>query len=63
MGFKDYKRQKAKENYIKGKITLSEAAKMADLTIFEMQKYLIDEGYKSKYSIKDLEEDLKVLEL
>ena len=36
--------------------------KIAKLTIFEMQKYLLHEGYKSEYSIKDLEEDMKLLE-
>jgi len=62
MGFSDYLKQKAKEKYLSGKITLSEAAKMAKITIWEMQKDLIDGGYKSSYSVKDLEEDLKLLE-
>ena len=62
MGYNDFMKQKAKEKYIQGKVTLSEAAKIAGLTIFEMQKYLIEEGYKSEYSIKDLEEDMALLE-
>lgn len=62
MGYSDFMKQQAKEKYILGQITLSEAAKIAGLTIFEMQKYLIEGGYKSEYSIKDLEEDLNLLE-
>jgi len=56
--FSDYIKQKAKEKYLAGKITLSEAARMAGMTIWEMQKYLVEEGYKSEYSIEDLEKDL-----
>ena len=44
------------------KITLSEAAKAANLTIWEMQKYLIDKGFKSDYSIDDLEKELESLD-
>lgn len=61
LGFTDYMKYKAKERYLAGKITLSEAAHMAQITVWEMQKYLVEEGYKSEYSIKDLEEDLKLL--
>lgn len=61
LGFSDYMKYKAKEKYLVRKITLSEAAKMANLTLWEMQKYLVDEGYQSSYSIKDLEEDLHLL--
>ena len=62
LGFFDYIKHKAKEKYLAGKITLSEAAKMAGITIWEMQRYLVEEGYKSEYSIKDLEDDLRSLE-
>jgi len=47
--------------YIEGKITMSEAAKKAKLTIFEMEKYLVNKGFKSQYSIDDLEEELRNL--
>ena len=62
LGFSDFIKQKAKEKYLAGQITLSQAAKMANLTVWEMQKYLAEEGYKSEYSIKDLQEDLKLLD-
>ncbi len=61
LGYRDFMRQKAKEKYLAGQITISQAAKIADLTIWEMQRYLVEEGYKSEYSIKDLEEDMGLL--
>jgi len=27
---------------------------MADITVWEMEKFLVEEGYVSKYSIEDL---------
>ncbi|HLC65255.1 MAG TPA: UPF0175 family protein [Candidatus Nanoarchaeia archaeon] len=54
-------KKKAKDDYIAGKISLSKAAKIANLTVWEMQSYLVEQGFKSEYSIKDLEEDLKTL--
>src|SRR3989344_4026589 len=62
LGIKDILKIKAKEKYISGKITLSAATKIAKLSIWEMQSYLIELGYKSEYSIKDLEEDMELLE-
>ena len=52
LGYSDFMKQKAKEKYLVGQITISQAAKMSNLTIWEMQKYLTEEGYKSEYSIK-----------
>lgn len=60
-GFEDFMKKKAKQRYLAGKCTLSEAARMANSTLWEMQRFLIEEGYKSEYSIKDLEEDMKLL--
>ena len=48
--------------YKKGKITLSEAANRANLTLWEMEKFLVDRGYKSEYSIEDLEKEMMLLE-
>ncbi|MBI2672201.1 UPF0175 family protein [Candidatus Woesearchaeota archaeon] len=61
LGYSDYLKQKAKQKYLVKKVTLSEAAKIARITIWEMQKYLIEEGYKSEYSIDDLKEDMSLL--
>ncbi len=61
LGFFDFMKQKAKQKYLEGKITLSEAAKMSNATVWEMKNYLVSCGYKSAYSIEDLEEDMKKL--
>jgi predicted HTH domain antitoxin len=52
---------KIEEEYTKGNITLSEAAEQAGLTIWEMERYLIENGFKSSYSIEDLEKEIKLL--
>ncbi|MEK6852484.1 MAG: hypothetical protein AABX59_01265 [Nanoarchaeota archaeon] len=46
------------KNYIEGKITLSHAAKQANLTLWDMKKYLIEKSYKSYYSLEDLEREI-----
>ncbi len=61
MGYRDFIRRKAAEKYIRGGITLSEASHLAGLTIWEMEKYLIEQGFKSDYSIEDLEREMKLL--
>jgi len=54
-------KEKAAEAYKEGKITISEAAQQASLTIWEMEEYLVDKGYKSDYSIDDLEKEILLL--
>ncbi len=57
IGYKDFINKKAAENYLKGKITISEAAHKAEITIWEMEKYLIEQGYTSHYSTEDFERE------
>lgn len=57
MGYSDLIKKKTLENYLKGKITFSEAAKQSELTILEMEEYIVEQGYESKYSIEDLEKE------
>jgi len=59
IGYKEIMKRKSAEEYMKGAITLSEAARISELSIFNMEKYLIENGFKSQYSIKDLKEELK----
>jgi len=61
-GYKEILKEKAAQEYIEGKITFSEAAHRANLSLWDMEKYLIEKGYKSEYSIDDLEEEMKLLE-
>lgn len=59
IGYKDFVRKKAAGDYVNGKITMSEAAKQAGMTVWEMEKYLVERGFKSEYSVEDLEKEMK----
>ncbi len=60
-GYRERLKEKAVQLYKEGKITFSEAAYRAGLTLWEMQHYLIDQGFTSAYSLEDLEQEMKVL--
>lgn len=62
MGYREFMRRRAAEEYLKGVITISKAAEMAGLTIWEMERYLVEQGFRSEYSIEDLEGEMKNLE-
>jgi len=62
IGFFNLAKQKATEKYVQGKITFSEAAHQAGLTLWEMEQYLVEQGFKSSYSIEDLQKEMKNLE-
>ena len=51
--------RKVSELYKSGKVTLSKAAHDADVTLWELEQYLVRHGYKSQYSVEDLNEELK----
>ena len=61
LGYQDLIKKKAAQEYAQGKITISEAAHRAEITIFDMEQYLIEQGYKSSYSIEDLEKEIKLV--
>lgn len=61
-GYKDYLKEKAADKYKKGDLTISGAAELAGLTIWDMEKYLVEEGYVSDYSMKDMTEELELLD-
>lgn len=58
LGYADMVREKAAEKYRSGRVTLSEAARRAGLTLWEMESYLVEHGYKSGYSVEDLDKEL-----
>lgn len=62
IGYKDFIKKKAAENYIKGKVTISEAAYQAELTILEMEEYLIRQGFASNYSVEDFEKESRIID-
>ncbi len=61
LGYNDFVKKKAAEDYVKGKKTLSKAAETAEITIWEMEQFLIEKGYKSNYSLDDLKEELELI--
>lgn len=61
LGYVKLMKEKAAQEYIQGKITLTEGARQANLTVWEMERYLIEQGFKSEYSVEDLESELKML--
>lgn len=60
-GYIQLMKEEAAKLYIEGKITFSEAAHQANITLWEMERYLIEKGYRSEYSIEDLEKEVKLL--
>ncbi len=62
-GLEEITREKAAQAYREGRITLSEAAERSDLTLWEMQQYLVHQGYQSDYSIRDLDRELDILDM
>ena len=62
IGYKNMVKKKAAEDYSKGEITISEAAHMAEVSIWDMERFLIEQGFKSSYSLEELKEELKKLE-
>ena len=61
LGYKDFMRKKAAEDYKKGLTTVSEAAHSAGLTIWEMEEYLVGQGFKSSYSVEELDKEMEML--
>ena len=61
LGYADFMKKKYTQEYLAGSLTLSQAADCAGLTIWEMEKHLVENGFKSSYSTEDLEKELKSL--
>lgn len=61
VGYKEIMQRRSAESYIKGVLTLSEASRQAGLTIWEMEKYLVERGFISDYSKEDIKAELDLL--
>lgn len=57
-GYEMRRKKQAAEDYKRGKVTLSGAAEEAGITPWEMENFLVDSGYVSEYSLKDLEREI-----
>lgn len=51
---KEQLKEMVAKDYQAGKTTLSEAAHRAGLTVWDMESYLVQRGFKSQYSVEDL---------
>lgn len=60
-GYESFIKRKAAQEYKSGKTTLSQAAKKAHCTLWEMEQYLVHHGFKSQYSTEDLKNELETL--
>ena len=60
-GYQEILKERAAQDYKEEKITFSEAAHRAGLTLWDMEKYLVDKGFKSNYSLDDLDEEINLL--
>lgn len=61
IGYSSLCKEKAAAKYRNGRLTLSEAAHQAGLTVWEMEQYLIEQGFRSNYSIEDLTREVQLL--
>ena len=59
-GLEKLRKERAIFLYKERKLTISEAAKLADISIGEMMELLINAGVKSEISIEDFEKSSKV---
>jgi ribose 5-phosphate isomerase len=60
-GYKNHMKKKAAEKYMRGATTISGAAAEAGVTIWDMENYLVDAGFKSQYSVEDLKKEIALL--
>ena len=60
-GYHSVMAEKALLKYAQRRITLSEAARMADMTIWEIEDYFVRHGYTSDYGVEDLKNDMRFL--
>ena len=61
IGYKEFIKEKAAKDYMEEKMTISEAATLAGISIFDMEKYLINKGFVSKFSLEDLRKELELI--
>jgi len=58
---REWKLKKAIESYREGSVTLSRAAEIAGVSVWEMIDILARKKIPSQYDLEDLKEDLKAL--
>ena len=58
---REWKLNKAIESYREGSVTLSRAAEIAEISVWEMINILAERKIPHQYDVEDFEEDLKAL--
>jgi len=58
---REWKLNKAVELYRQGSVTLSRAAEIAEISVWEMINVLAERKIPHQYAVEDFEEDLKAL--
>ena len=61
-GYQSYITRMAAERYKSGKTTMSGAADEAGISMWDMQSFLVKSGFKSEYSVEDLQKEAAFLE-
>lgn len=61
LGLREFKKAKAAKLYKEERVSLSECAKMAGLTMKRMKEYLTEKDYRLDYGILDIERELGIL--
>jgi len=60
-GYRAHMAERVLLKYAQGRITLSEAARLADMNLWEIRDHFVSHGLKSDYGVEDLRNDLLTL--
>lgn len=61
IGYDKFMLDEAADRYRRGDLTMTEVADLAECTLWELERYLVQEGYVSDYSIADLARERETL--
>ena len=62
IGYVNFMKERTADEYRKSHLTMSEAAHQAGLTLWEMERFLVEQGFTSSYSLDDLMKEIRSLE-
>lgn len=60
-GYDAFMRERAADRYRRGEVTMSEAADLTECTVWEFERYLVQQGYRSSYTIDDLKREREAI--
>ena len=62
IGYDEFMLDEAADRYRRGDLTMTEAADLADCTLWELERSMVQDGYVSDYSIDDLARERETLQ-